>query len=129
MSRPYLALIRKEHNGPYHVTLADVPLCSLRARSLEEAEELAHDHLVEHLQQLRSTGSELPSPRSLEELGRDCENRESMAIRLYVDGATRSIEGMLESVEADLRTWRPIPSTRQKPARKKAAKKGTRKKA
>ncbi len=87
MTHRYLALIRKEHNGPYHVTLADVPGCSLRAASLEEAEELAHDHLLEHLQRLKLERSNLPKPRSLEDARRECQLREAMVVRLYVDGA------------------------------------------
>ena len=87
MTHPYVALIRKEHNGSYHVTLADVPDCSLRARSLEEAEKLAHDHLLERLQRLKLERSNLPKPQSLEDVRRECQLREAMVIRLYVDGA------------------------------------------
>jgi predicted RNase H-like HicB family nuclease/predicted RNA binding protein YcfA (HicA-like mRNA interferase family) len=78
--RQYIALIHKEANSDYGVSFPDLPGVISAGRTLDEAREMAEEALALHLEGLATDGKAVPEPSPLEDIMKDAQNRDGVAI-------------------------------------------------
>jgi predicted RNase H-like HicB family nuclease len=78
--RQYIALIHKEADSDYGVSFPDLPGVISAGKTLDEARDMGAEALALHLEGLAADGDAAPEPRSLEEVMKDAQNNEGVAV-------------------------------------------------
>src|SRR6266852_1565229 len=78
--RQYIALIHKEANSDYGVSFPDLPGVVSAGSTLDEARDMAAEALALHLEGMAEDGETAPEPSSLEEIMKDAQNRDGVAV-------------------------------------------------
>jgi predicted RNase H-like HicB family nuclease len=78
--RQYIALIHKEANSDYGVSFPDLPGIVSAGSTLDEARDMAAEALALHLEGMAEDGETAPEPSSLEEIMKDAQNRDGVAV-------------------------------------------------
>jgi predicted RNase H-like HicB family nuclease len=78
--RQYIALIHKEANSDYGVSFPDLPGVVSAGSTLDEARDMAAEALALHLEGMAEDGEPAPEPSSLEEIMKDAQNRDGVAV-------------------------------------------------
>ena len=90
--RSYIALIHKDAGSDYGVSFPDLPGCVTAGRDLDEARIFAEEALALHIGGLVEDGEALPEPSSMESVMADRENRDAVAVLVFVKGpASRAV--------------------------------------
>jgi predicted RNase H-like HicB family nuclease len=107
----FIAFVHKEPNSCYGVSFSDVPGCTSAGDTLDEALSNAVDALSGHIRLMEADMDVIPSPRTLEEICDDPENKKDAegaiisAVPLVRDrGSTTRINvsldlGLLEAID------------------------------
>ena len=85
--RHYIALIHKDAESDYGVSFPDIPGVITAGSSLDEARELAAEALAFHLEGLAEDGEAVPEPSSLEEIMKDAQNKDGVAVLIAAPAA------------------------------------------
>jgi predicted RNase H-like HicB family nuclease len=67
--RPFIAFISRQSDGDFHVSFPDFPDCHSGGKSVTEARLNAESALGLHCRRLNDTGTPIPSPSFLHDLG------------------------------------------------------------
>src|SRR5882724_6133332 len=78
--RQYIALIHKEANSDYGVSFPDLPGVVSAGSTLDEERDMAAEALALHLEGMAEDGETAPEPSSLEEIMKDAQNRDGVAV-------------------------------------------------
>jgi predicted RNase H-like HicB family nuclease len=92
----YIALIHKEPDSDYGVSFPDLPGVVTAGRTLDEAREMAVEALALHLEGLAEDRTAVPEPSSLEDIMKDAQNRDGVAI--LVDAPAPVVKSMRVNV-------------------------------
>lgn len=76
----YIALIHKDEGSDYGVSFPDFPGCVSAGATLEEARAGAAEALTLHVEGMVEDGEAVPTPTGLDEVMRDPDNRDGVAI-------------------------------------------------
>jgi predicted RNase H-like HicB family nuclease len=87
----YIALIRKAEGTDYGVDFPDFPGCVSSGETLDEARAAAAEALALHVHGMAQDGEALPEPSSLQDIMRDPENREAVAVLVPVEAPSRAV--------------------------------------
>lgn len=87
----YIALIHKDPTSDYGVSFPDFPGCVSAGSDLDEARAMGAEALALHIEGLIEDGEALPEPSSLENVMRDPENRDGVAILIPVDAKAKAV--------------------------------------
>ena len=102
--RQYIALIHKDPDSDYGVSIPDFPGCITAGADLDAARALAEEALAFHVEGLTEDGDPLPEPSSLEVVMADPENRGGVAILVpLADGPAKSVRVNITLPEDALR--------------------------
>lgn len=80
----YIALIHKELESDFGVSLPDLPGCVTAGATLEAARILAAEALALHLEGLADGGETVPPATTFEAIMADPENRDALAVLVEV---------------------------------------------
>ena len=80
--RHYIALIHKDPNSDYGVSFPDFLGCISAGVTLDDARSMGVEALAFHVRGMIEDGEAIPEPSSLEEVMRDPENQDGVAILL-----------------------------------------------
>lgn len=90
--RHYIALIHKDPASDYGVSFPDFPGCISAGADLDEARAMGAEALALHVQSMVEDGEAVPEPSSLEDVMRDPENRDGVAILIpLADEAPKTV--------------------------------------
>src|ERR1700761_2320202 len=78
--RQYIALIHKEADSDYGISFPDLPGVVSAGRTLDEVRDMGAEALALHLAGMAADGEAAPEPSSLEEIMKDAENRDGVAV-------------------------------------------------
>jgi predicted RNase H-like HicB family nuclease len=84
--RQYIALIHKEAGVDYGISFPDLPGVISAGKTLDEARDMGAEALVLHLEGMAADGEAAPEPSSLEEIMKDAQNRDGVAVRIAALG-------------------------------------------
>jgi predicted RNase H-like HicB family nuclease len=90
--RQYIALIHKDADSDYGVSVPDLPGVITAGRTLDEARALAEEALAFHIEGLIEDEKALPEPSNLETVMKNRRNRDGVAI--LVAAAVKSGKAM-----------------------------------
>jgi predicted RNase H-like HicB family nuclease len=85
--RYYIALIHKDPDSDYGVSFPDLPGVVTAGSDLDEARDMAAEALALHLEGLTEDGEAAPEPSSLEEIMKDAQNRDGVAVLIAAPAA------------------------------------------
>src|ERR1017187_10087958 len=85
--RQYIALIHKDADSDYGVSFPDLPGVISAGKTLDEARDMASEALAFHLEGLAEDGDAAPEPSSLEEIMKDAQNRDGVAVLIAAPAA------------------------------------------
>jgi predicted RNase H-like HicB family nuclease len=85
--RQYIALIRKEIDSDYGISFPDLPGVISAGRTLDEARDMGAEALALHLEGMAADGEAAAEPSSLEEIMKDAENRDGVAVLIAAPAA------------------------------------------
>src|SRR5271156_5885362 len=78
--RQYIALIHKEADSDYGISFPDLPGVISAGKTLDEAWDMGTEALALHLEGLAEEGEAAPEPSSLEEIMKDAQNKDGVAV-------------------------------------------------
>ena len=78
--RQYIALIHKDAGSDYGVSFPDLPGVISAGKTLDEARDMGAEALALHLEGLAADGEAAPEPSSLEEIMKDAQNKDGVAV-------------------------------------------------
>ena len=78
--RQYIALIHKEADSDYGISFPDLPGVISAGKTLDEVRDMGAEALALHLEGMAADGEAAPEPSSLEEIMKDPENRDGVAV-------------------------------------------------
>jgi predicted RNase H-like HicB family nuclease len=78
--RLYIALIHKEADSDYGISFPDLPGVISAGKTLDEARDMGAEALALHLEGLAEDGEAAPEPNSLEEIMKDAQNKDGVAV-------------------------------------------------
>jgi predicted RNase H-like HicB family nuclease len=85
--RQYIALIHKETDSDYGVSFPDLPGVISAGKTLDEARDMGAEALALHLEGLAADGEPAPEPSSLEEIMKDAQNKDGVAVLIAAPAA------------------------------------------
>jgi predicted RNase H-like HicB family nuclease len=85
--RQYIALIHKEPGSDYGVSFPDSPGVISAGKTLDEARDMGAEALSLHLESLAADGEAAPEPSSLEEIMKDAQNKDGVAVLIAARAA------------------------------------------
>ena len=85
--RQYIALIHKEPDSDYGVSFPDLPGVISAGKTLDEARDMGAEALALHLEGLAADGEAAPEPSSLEEIMKDAQNKDGVAVLIAAPAA------------------------------------------
>src|SRR5271156_1435151 len=85
--RQYIALIHKEADSDYGISFPDLPGLITAGKTLDEARDMGTEALALHLEGLSEDGEAAPGPSSLEEIMKDAQNKDGVAVLIAVPAA------------------------------------------
>ncbi|GGJ14412.1 type II toxin-antitoxin system HicB family antitoxin [Neoroseomonas lacus] len=88
----YIALIHKDADSDFGVSVPDFPGCVTAGTTLDEARAMAAEALALHIEGMVEDGEAVPEPSSLTDIMRDRENRDAVAV--LVPGPTRAAKAI-----------------------------------
>jgi|GEM_PF-2134789 len=91
----YIAFVRKQPHADFLVEFPDLPGCTARGHSLEQAEGHARQTLAAHIQNMLRQGQPLPPARGWKELSEAPERRQATLIVLESTGSSQGSESRL----------------------------------
>ncbi|MEP6841489.1 MAG: type II toxin-antitoxin system HicB family antitoxin [Bradyrhizobium sp.] len=86
-TRQYIALIHKKADSDYGVSFPDLPGVISAGKTLDEARDMSAEALALHLEGLATDGEGAPEPSSLEEIMKDAQNRDGVAVLIPAPAA------------------------------------------
>jgi predicted RNase H-like HicB family nuclease len=99
----YVALIHKETDSDFGVSFPDFPGCITAGSTLDEARAMAEEALSFHIEGMIEDGETVPSPSSLDEVMRERENRDAVAVLVEAGQQGRTVRVNVTIPERDLR--------------------------
>jgi len=99
----YVALIHKEIDSDFGVSFPDFPGCITAGSTLEEARAMAEEALSFHIEGMIEDGEAIPSPSSLDEVMKERENRNAVAVLVEARQQDRTVRVNVTILESDLR--------------------------
>lgn len=75
----YIAVVHKDPDSDYGVSLPDFPGCITAGSTIDEAKDMAHEALSLHIKGMLQDGEKIPEPSSLEDVMADPENADAIA--------------------------------------------------
>ncbi len=75
----YIAVVHKDPDSDYGVSLPDFPGCITAGSTIDEAKDMAHEALSLHIKGMLEDGEKIPEPSSLEDVMADPENADAIA--------------------------------------------------
>ena len=87
----YIGIIHKDVDSDYGVSFPDFPGCISAGSTLDEARAMAAEALSFHVEAMVEDGEAIPEPSSLEEVMRDANNRDGVAILVELPQAAPKI--------------------------------------
>jgi predicted RNase H-like HicB family nuclease len=78
--RQYIALIHKQADSDYGISFPDLPGVISAGKTLDEARDMGTEALALHLEGLAEDGEPAPEPNSLEEIMKDAQNKDGVAV-------------------------------------------------
>jgi predicted RNase H-like HicB family nuclease len=78
--RQYIALIHKQADSDYGISFPDLPGVISAGKTLDEVRDMGAEALALHLEGMAADGQAAPEPSSLEEIMKDSENRDGVAV-------------------------------------------------
>jgi predicted RNase H-like HicB family nuclease len=85
--RQYIALIHKDADSDYGVSFPDLPGVISAGKTLDEARDMGAEALALHLEGLAADGEAAPEPSSLEEIMKDAQNKDGVAVLIAAPAA------------------------------------------
>ncbi|MBR1146361.1 type II toxin-antitoxin system HicB family antitoxin [Bradyrhizobium sp. AUGA SZCCT0431] len=85
--RQFIALIHKDADSDYGVSVPDLPGVISAGSTLDEARTMAAEALAFHLEGLAADGEAVPEPSSLEEIMANRENKDGVAVLIQAPAA------------------------------------------
>ena len=85
--RQYIALIHKEADSDYGISFPDLPGVVSAGRTLDEVRDMGAEALALHLAGMAADGEAAPEPSSLEEIMKDAENKDGVAVLIAAPAA------------------------------------------
>jgi predicted RNase H-like HicB family nuclease len=85
--RQYIGLIHKEADSDYGISFPDLPGLITAGKTLDEARDMGTEALALHLEGLSEDGEAAPGPSSLEEIMKDAQNKDGVAVLIAVPAA------------------------------------------
>jgi predicted RNase H-like HicB family nuclease len=85
--RQYIGLIHKEADSDYGISFPDLPGLISAGKTLDEARDMGTEALALHLEGLSEDGEAAPGPSSLEEIMKDAQNKDGVAVLIAVPAA------------------------------------------
>jgi predicted RNase H-like HicB family nuclease len=85
--RQYIGLIHKEADSDYGISFPDLPGLVTAGKTLDEARDMGTEALALHLEGLSEDGEAAPGPSSLEEIMKDAQNKDGVAVLIAVPAA------------------------------------------
>jgi predicted RNase H-like HicB family nuclease len=82
--RQYIGLIHKEADSDYGISFPDLPGLISAGKTLDEARDMGTEALALHLEGLSEDGEAAPEPSSLEEIMKDAQNKDGVAVLIAV---------------------------------------------
>jgi len=82
--RQYIGLIHKEADSDYGISFPDLPGLITAGKTLDEARDMGTEALALHLEGLSEDGEAAPGPSSLEEIMKDAQNKDGVAVLIAV---------------------------------------------
>ncbi len=76
----YIGIIHKEQKSDYGVSFPDFPGCVSAGQTMDAVRALAEEALALHVTGMMEDGDAIPEPSSLENVMREAENRDGVAI-------------------------------------------------
>ena len=74
----YIAVVHKDPDSDYGVSLPDFPGCITAGSTIDEAKDMAHEALSLHIKGMLEDGEKIPEPSSLEDVMADPENADAI---------------------------------------------------
>jgi predicted RNase H-like HicB family nuclease len=100
----YIGLIHKEPDSDFGVSFPDFPGCVSAGSTLEEAQGMAREALIFHVEGLLEDGEALPRPSPLDEVMADSAHRDAVAILVPLpEDLARSVRVNITLPEPTLR--------------------------
>lgn len=75
----YIAVVHKDPDSDYGVSLPDFPGCITAGSTIDEAKDMAREALSLHIKGMLEDGEKIPEPSSLEDVMADPENADAIA--------------------------------------------------
>lgn len=75
----YIAVVHKDPDSDYGVSLPDFPGCITAGSTIDEAKDMAHEALSLHIKGMLEDGEKIPEPSGLEDVMADPENADAIA--------------------------------------------------
>lgn len=75
----YIAVVHKDPDSDYGVSLPDFPGCITAGSTIDEAKDMAHEALSLHIKGMIEDGEKIPEPSGLEDVMADPENADAIA--------------------------------------------------
>ncbi len=75
----YIAVVHKDPDSDYGVSLPDFPGCITAGSTIDEAKDMACEALSLHIKGMLEDGEKIPEPSSLEDVMADPENADAIA--------------------------------------------------
>ena len=112
--RQYIALIHKEPGSDYGVSFPDLPGVISAGKTFDEARDMGAEALALHLEGLAADGEAAPEPSSLEEIMKDAQNKDGVAVLIAAPAADVKSVRINVTMPADvLRSNRSLRRTRK----------------
>jgi len=99
----YIALIHKDADSDYGVSFPDFPGCISAGLDLDEARAMATEALSLHIEGMIEDGEAIPEPSLLEDVMRDPENRDGVAILITAEIKAKVVRVNITLPEGALR--------------------------
>jgi predicted RNase H-like HicB family nuclease len=99
----YIAIIHKDPDSDYGVSLPDFPGCITAGITVDEAKEMAIEALTFHIEGMIEDGEKIPAPSSLEEIMKDPDFRDGLAFLVNVPSPDKTIRFNVTAPESALR--------------------------
>ena len=78
--RQYIALIHREADSDYGISFPDLPGIISAGKTLDDARDMGAEALALHLEGMVADGEAAPEPSSLEEIMKDTQNKDGVAV-------------------------------------------------
>jgi len=99
----YIGIIHKDPDSDYGVSFPDFPGCVTAGLDLDDARRMAEEALAFHVEGMMEDGEPVPAPSSLEDVMRDPDAREGVAVLVPLRLQVKSVRVNITVPEDALR--------------------------